>query len=267
QAGEQMLILTTNLLDTQKFEEAEIKLTNEDILVSKLIQAAKSRVDIVAKEKGIQIEVHSAPQNAVFADLDLITRVMVNLLTNSIKYSPHQSTITLTSSIIEERMVKIEIQDEGQGIPKEKQGVIFQKFGQVMAKKSGAVRSTGIGLYFCKLAIEAHMGEIGVESAVGEGANFWFTIPIGNVDGEIALPEEVVETEIPQAKLSDTDKQFLKSILVNYEGVKMYELTKMRQLLNQISEDSVGITDWKGKLKQAIDSMDEQAFHNLVSTL
>ena len=83
-------------------------------------------------------------------------------------------------------MVRISISDNGPGIPPEYYEKIFEKFGQVESREHAQKYSTGLGLTFCKLAVEAHGGHIGVESEVGKGSTFWFKlpVPVNNVQGE-----------------------------------------------------------------------------------
>jgi len=73
--------------------------------------------------------------------------------------------------------VSLRVADTGEGIPPEYHQLIFEKFGQVQSPRSSKARSTGLGLTFCKMAVEAHGGTIGVESAPGEGSTFTFTLP------------------------------------------------------------------------------------------
>jgi signal transduction histidine kinase len=72
---------------------------------------------------------------------------------------------------------KVSVVDSGSGIAPEYHEKIFEKFGQAEASRAGAQRSSGLGLTFCKLAVEAHGGRIGVESVIGKGSTFWFTLP------------------------------------------------------------------------------------------
>ena len=74
--------------------------------------------------------------------------------------------------------VRVSVSDTGPGIPSEFHEKIFEKFGQVEAALHGAKHSSGLGLTFCKFAVEAHGGTIGVESAVGQGSTFWFVVPL-----------------------------------------------------------------------------------------
>jgi signal transduction histidine kinase len=78
--------------------------------------------------------------------------------------------------------VRVEVTDTGPGIPLEYQKRIFEKFGQVESRKEGQKHSSGLGLTFCKLAVEAHGGTIGVESEGGRGSTFWFTLPKGSAE-------------------------------------------------------------------------------------
>lgn len=107
----------------------------------------------------------------------LVYRVLVNLLTNAIKHSPRGGRVIINSSLIEDH-ARIVVQDNGRGIPAEYHQKIFEKFSQVQARQDGQKHSSGLGLTFCKLAVEAHGGRIGVDSEEGQGSSFWFTLPI-----------------------------------------------------------------------------------------
>jgi signal transduction histidine kinase len=109
-------------------------------------------------------------------DAALIGRVVVNLLSNALDFSPRREPVVVLS---ERRngCVRCSIIDRGPGIPEEYKDRIFEKFGQVEGRKKGRKLSTGLGLAFCKLAVEAHGGTIGVESEVGHGSTFWFELP------------------------------------------------------------------------------------------
>jgi len=118
----------------------------------------------------------------VVADRDILLRVVINLLDNAIKFTAVDGTIVLGVEPVGDK-VRFSIRDNGVGIPVADQEKIFAKFGQVAIRQSGNKCSTGLGLTFCKLAVEAHRGKIWVESEAGGGSTFFFELP-GKIDPE-----------------------------------------------------------------------------------
>ena len=106
---------------------------------------------------------------------EMIRRVLINLLENAIKYSRTEGKISVTLERVENDM-RVGVQDNGPGIPKEDQTRVFEKFARVQRK--GRPKGLGLGLAFCRLAVEAHDGRIWVESEPGQGSTFYFTLPI-----------------------------------------------------------------------------------------
>jgi len=109
-------------------------------------------------------------------DPGLIRRVIGNLLGNALKFTPASGSITITASS-DGRTARVEVADTGPGIPADFLDRVFDKFSQASEGRSRKRYSTGLGLTFCKLAIEAHGGTIGVTSEVGVGTQFWFELP------------------------------------------------------------------------------------------
>ncbi|RLD79879.1 MAG: hypothetical protein DRJ10_08185 [Bacteroidetes bacterium] len=178
EAGSKMLNLITNILDVSKFEEAKMIINSDIFELNKAIKLSIEKTSFVAGISKIEVVNESGDNLNIKADYDLTERIFINLLTNAIKFSPREAKIYIsTEEILDNKFVKIFIKDSGSGIPKEFIDTIFEKFTQVTAIDSESMRSTGLGLTFCKLAVEAHGGEIGVESKLKEGATFWFTLP------------------------------------------------------------------------------------------
>src|SRR5438067_2249142 len=123
-----------------------------------------------------------APEPMVVScDADVIRRVLENLISNALKFTKSDGTIRINL----ERMggdVTISVSDNGEGIPRDQHEHIFEKFGQTNSGRQHR-HSTGLGLAFCRLAVEAHQGKIGVQSEPGKGSTFWFTLPTRNQSG------------------------------------------------------------------------------------
>src|SRR5207247_446426 len=117
-------------------------------------------------------------------DEDKLVRTLVNLLSNAIRFTPPGGKITAGARFDERQMaIEFAVRDTGEGIPEAAFQRIFEKFGQAHARQAGQRTSTGLGLTFCKMVVETHGGRIWVESEVGKGSTFFFTIPLDGTEG------------------------------------------------------------------------------------
>jgi signal transduction histidine kinase len=107
-------------------------------------------------------------------DPEIIRRVIANLVGNALKFTPEDGEVRIAVEQ-KEGLARLAVSDTGRGIPPEYHAKIFEKFAQV--DKQQRQYSTGLGLTFCKLAVEAHGGQVGVQSQVGQGSTFWFVLP------------------------------------------------------------------------------------------
>jgi signal transduction histidine kinase len=177
-----MMNMIDNILNVHKFEKSKIKLNAEIHNIRQVVWVAVQEVAFSANEKNLDIINNVYSENFMF-DADLIKRVLINLLSNAIKFSPTGEKITADSQIIRKgtgTYFKLQITDKGKGIPEDMKGRIFDKYVQVEARKLGIANSTGLGLTFCKMVIEAHRGKIEVDSEVGKGSIFSFILPLIN---------------------------------------------------------------------------------------
>ncbi|OGV60138.1 MAG: hypothetical protein A2283_19540, partial [Lentisphaerae bacterium RIFOXYA12_FULL_48_11] len=167
--------MVNSLLDISRLEQGKMPLnvTKSDIDV--LIQDALNSLGSITKNVSLLYQKQSIPV-MVNCDASLVTRIIANLVANAIKFTPEGKKVTVSVERNGEG-VKLYVADTGYGIPRECHEKIFEKFGQVEIRQQRKMYSTGLGLTFCKLAVEAHGGEIGVESEVDKGSTFWFTLP------------------------------------------------------------------------------------------
>lgn len=173
----ELIEMVSSLLDVSRMEAGQMPLNRMSIDVLEIAGSAVGSVAVLAEAKALTVCVTGHP--AVSAvDRDVLHRVFVNLLGNAIKFSPNGRIIKVDVESAGDR-VRASVTDQGNGIPQEYHQRIFDKFGQVESRKEGLKHSSGLGLTFCKLAVEAHGGRIGVESEVGRGSTFWLTLPKG----------------------------------------------------------------------------------------
>jgi len=164
-----------SLLDISKLEAGKMSLNLRPGDLRTVVQEALQALGSTEEHERVILEESSEAVGASF-DRDLIQRVIANLVGNALKFTPEQEKIGITVKR-EGDQAQVAVTDTGPGIPPEYHEKIFEKFGQVEAAQKGQKRSTGLGLTFCKLAVEAHGGKIMVESRVGEGSTFRFWLP------------------------------------------------------------------------------------------
>lgn len=165
--------MISSLLDLNRLEAGEMPLDMTEIPIIPLVKETIHSLDGVAKKVKIEFPI---PDEEIVTKCDskIVERILSNLLENAIKFTPDGSPVRVALSRDKDH-ARLSVRDYGAGIPSEYHHKIFEKFAQV--KNRNARVGTGLGLTFCKLAIEAHGGNIGVESEVGQGSVFWITLP------------------------------------------------------------------------------------------
>ena len=169
--------MVNNILEVHKMEDGSMELEKDVADLAEIVNHAIRQVEMSAKQKGITIAAEVLPDlPPLFVDQTKMVRLFANILSNGIKYTPEQGQIRIHTAL-QDDVILTGITDTGKGIPAEYLDTIFNRFAQVDRKKQGAMASVGLGLYFCKLVVEAHGGRIWAESEVGKGSTFYFTIP------------------------------------------------------------------------------------------
>jgi signal transduction histidine kinase len=172
-----ILKLVDSLLEVARMESDELVLDIQPISLLPLITDTVNRLRLLAKQYNITLELDApAELPSAQGDSDKLERVLDNLLDNALKYTPEGGLITVTARPANGQ-IEVHVTDTGPGIPMEYQERIFDRFTRVPGSE-GRRQGLGWGLAFCRSVIEAHGGRIWVESEVGHGSTFAFTIPI-----------------------------------------------------------------------------------------
>ena len=184
--GRTLLAMVNDLLDVEKMESGSAQLQYVELSADALVTGALEQVSTLAVEGHIQLMTEIASGLPHFSgDEKKLTRTLVNLIANAIKFT-RGGTVTVIASADDAQNIRFAIRDTGIGIPHAAFERIFEKFGQLDSRRAG----TGLGLAFCKLAVEAHGGSIQVESTPATGSTFSFSIPlVANQPRD--LPDEI----------------------------------------------------------------------------
>jgi len=177
QGGQRLLNLINAILDVNRLESGQMPLEREplrlDIIAAEIIEMEQ----VLARDKRLVLENCVRPDlPLVSADVELLRRVLQNLVGNAIKFTPAGGHIAIEAHVdaTSQQVVVVSVTDDGVGISPDLQARLFQKF--VSGRVRG--RGSGLGLAFCRLVVEAHGGRIWVESTPGSGAAFHFTLPL-----------------------------------------------------------------------------------------
>ncbi|MDW3191122.1 MAG: ATP-binding protein [Cytophagales bacterium] len=247
-AGRQMLGLVTNMLDVQKFEEASMKIKKRQFSLEQLILRSKDQVRLLLVQKDLKVA-ENLQHDMIWGDPDIFDRVLVNLITNAIKYSNYGGQIEI-NSVIKENQYIISVIDEGVGISQEDLPHIFDKFWQGSSmKKSGESSSTGLGLTFCKMAVEAHEGSISAISQPEKGTSIVIALP--------KQQDQAVALSASDIKLLDPYRSRLKTKEVDEVGA-------IKDILSEIT-GSRAVDNWKQAIEQAIASGDQEQFDVIIT--
>lgn len=176
-SANRLLNLINTILDTRKMQAGHFDLERSPCNIMAMVEEALQTVmrQIENSQQHVELDL-MAEAALVLIDRTIIERVLENLLSNAAKFTPPGGHICIASRLVDPNWLEVSVSDSGPGVAPEQRSMIFELYGQVSGTQPR--QGTGIGLTFCKLAIEAHGGSISVRDAPERGSTFWFTIPV-----------------------------------------------------------------------------------------
>lgn len=244
-----MLTIVNNIIALQNFEEAKINLSLSENTINNLVTESLKNVSLLCSQKNITINNAIGKNLFIKCDRELIERVFVNLFTNAIKFSPNNETISIEHEI-ENGFVTIKIIDNGPGIAPDKIPLLFNKYSRAEIRNSGFSTSSGLGLAFSKLVVNAHGGEVGVASELGNGACFWFRLKVENYTSQVNTEQLVVLTNN-----FNYSNEFLEDIVPLKQKLKSFQFYETSEILNAIKNytcENQEFEHWKNEIEHAI---------------
>ncbi|MGE8451122.1 MAG: ATP-binding protein [Pseudomonadales bacterium] len=173
QAAARMNTLLEDLLDTSKIDEGRYTITPQKLDVGHIFEEAQSLLAPLAHDKNISISFEAEPDLRIHADPERLFQVLSNLIGNAIKFTPRRGKVGVRATSVGDDIL-FTVRDTGEGIPREHLPHVFDRYWTV---KDGNPTGTGLGLYITQGIVEAHGGRIAVESELGKGSEFQFTMP------------------------------------------------------------------------------------------
>ncbi len=188
--GEHLLKLISDILDLSKIEAGRMELTREHVTVASAFAEVISGLHPLAKKKSQALLQKVEPNLHVYADAMRFKQILMNLVANAIKFTPEDGRIELVARRVEDQ-VRMEVHDNGPGIPPDQQQRIFEAFVR-LTQTGSATEGTGLGLAITSRLVELHGSKLGIESQPGEGTSFYFSLPLVAI-----IPDQPPETLVP----------------------------------------------------------------------
>lgn len=170
-----LIRLINDFLDLAKIEARSYSLQKKWVNIQQIILSSVESLKGLQEKAKVKIEIMEVANVEANVEADKIQQVMVNLLSNAMKFTPENGVVRVYSQVFDNHLL-VRIKDQGPGISEEHQAQIFQKFRQASTPDRPLVKGTGLGLSIAKALIEAHEGKIGVNSKLGEGSEFYFVL-------------------------------------------------------------------------------------------
>ena len=239
-SGQHLLGLINDILDLSKIEAGKMELTFDEVDIAKLIKSVMSTVIGLIKDKPVRlVEDIEEGLPIVKADAMRVRQVLINLFSNAAKFTD-EGAITVRAERAG-NYVKIGIIDSGPGISEEDQEKLFKAFSQVDASATRASGGTGLGLSICRELVHMHEGIIDVESHLGKGSTFYFTLPFFYPEAEEEAPETETsqqESDAPVILAVDDDEQVIRLYerYLSAQGYQVVALTEPKQAVQRAKE-------------------------------
>ena len=233
--------LINNLLDLSRIEAGKMQWDFQEVDLDEVVSGAAATLRGATEKKGVQLEVSHRPGMLVRGDRDKLVQVLTNLLGNAIKFTPEGGRIRVAAWKGEDRH-EMTVEDTGIGIPEKFLKVIFEKFGRVDSSETRDIKGTGLGLSIAHSIVQAHSGELSVESTEGRGSTFRVVLPaLKEMERpRMALPHRLMsEPGTGRTVLIVDDEENIRRLLrhiLESEGFRVLEAHDGRQAMHQALE-------------------------------
>lgn len=253
-----------NVLDVERLEQPEMKPDYSRAGIVEIINQAILSAEVLANQKNITIQPMFLSSGFITCDRSLIERVFINLLSNSIKYSPFNTQISVITDNIEDICV-ITVKDQGIGIKPEHFDKIFEKYFMVDAEGLRSGSSNGLGLTFCRLAVNAHKGSIEVKSDGSSGSEFIVKLPRFETN---QFRDSELSVSVRQRKLSYEDIKRIGPLCEKIKDIPIFKISEIIPLIKPLENDGNSeVRLWAQQVSDAVYNGNTVHFEQLVSSI
>ncbi len=268
--GRRILNVVNNILGIMEFENGSIVLNATVISYHDIVIHAFQRVKMQAAIRNITLSFNHEKTYTLFADAVITERILANLLDNAIRHAPTGSAIEVIAEMLD-GFIKTTVKDHGDGIAPDLLPVIFEKYTHGKHAAQDKVRLYGLGLAFCKMAVEKHVGTTGAISEQGKGSEIWFTLPMASVD--IIQPEHQTKPalicdlqDLPE--FTEAERSWLHEHYGTLRRISIHQISDIKDLLEMPDAGaSPAIRHWKNAVITAMNQYHVSSFNHLVELI
>ena len=265
EAAKRIENMTLDMLDIQRHEDATMNLNKTNNVIFDIAENAIKLTEHLFNKKNIVIVNKIHTDLLLNVDKQVIERVFENLLTNAIKFSLNNKTITLNYKIKEERLL-LSVSNQGLYIPDEYKEMIFDRFTQIGTESKLYQGASGLGLRFCKLAIDSHGGKIWVNSEYEKVTTFYFSLPYNN---GIPIMEDDFIGKVWEPRiidLSEEDKASISSCIKRLKELEVFEASEIKAELLKINiNNRKQLKEWTEQIMNTVITCNHEEYKKLIN--
>lgn len=254
-SGMTMLGMVDNMMTLYKYNTANMIIAYTNFCVPQVIDEILNSFVYLLSQRALKVEIIYEEVYNLRTDIEIFKRVLCNLLSNAFRFSPNAGLIQIKLASTSDDALKVSVSNQGPPLDEKTKAKLFKQAEPKPIGKDLKNNTSGLGLYLCKMVIDALKGDIGVESDGVQGCEFWFVLP--NVTAIEKKNVRKLFVESINLNLSLDEKQYLKPYVSQIENIKVYETSKIEDVLSSITDPNTMIQRWIDTLRQAVYSSDE----------
>ena len=264
-SGYLMLNMIQNMLDLYRFNNNRVHVIKHPFEVYPVLEEVVHESSFYTIKKSLKVEIIQDETYDLYADVQIFKRVVTNLLSNAFRFSPIEGLVQIKLRAIEDYRLHISISNQGPPLDEMQQSEIFKSSKVFDDTSDEKYRTSGLGLYLCKMAVDAHKGDIGVHSDGVNGVDFWFTMPGVIVKDPLSIHQVI--TASSTLKLSSEDLHYLVPFATKMQNFEVFDSSKIDAIIGGMDFKTKGIRQWATRVEKACYALDEEKLRGMLDLI
>lgn len=261
-SGSTMLRMVENMMALYNYNTDNMIVSYTSFSVCQIIEDVLNDFVYQLSQRALKVQITSQETYGLHTDIEIFKRVLCNLLSNAFRFSPNATTINIKLESTGDDGLKVWVSNQGPPLEESIKINLFQQASTSTTGVDANSNTSGLGLFLCKMGVDALNGDIGVESDGVQGADFWFVLPGVTVIDKTSICKLFVESV--DFNLSLDDKEYLKPYAAQIKNVKVYDSSLIEEILSKIVHPNEMTQKWIDNLRKAAYSLDEDKLQEML---